>query len=87
MFFFFSPFSRAINSLGEERAYLIAFRTLSSICARMVLSVSSSSWCLGRTVACDSGTPWSFLLPLIFHFIITGASSSGNLSYASKKKR
>ena len=28
------------------------------------LSVSSSPWCLGRAVACDCGTPWTFLLPL-----------------------
>ena len=40
---FFSPFGIAITSLGEERAYLSVFRT---ICACLVLSVSSSSWCL-----------------------------------------
>ena len=28
----------------------------------MVLSVSSSSWCLGRAAVCDCGTPWTFLL-------------------------
>ena len=27
------------------------------------LSVSSSSWCLGRAAVCDCGTPWTFLLP------------------------
>ena len=27
------------------------------------MSVSSSSWCLGRAASCDCGTPWSFLLP------------------------
>ena len=31
--------------------------------AWLVLSVSSSSWCLGRAVVCDCGTPWTFLLP------------------------
>ena len=34
-----------------------------SICACLVLSVSSSSWCLRRAAACDCGTPWTFLLP------------------------
>ena len=58
---FFSPFSIAITSLGEERANLSAFRT---ICACLDLSVSSSSWGLGRAVFCDCGTPWTFLLPL-----------------------
>ena len=32
----------------------------------MVLSVSSSSWCLGRFVVCDCGTPWTFLFPFCF---------------------
>ena len=40
---FFSPFSIAIASLGEERANLSAFRTFFSNCACLVLSVSSSS--------------------------------------------
>ena len=43
----FGSFCIAITSLGEERANLSAFRTFSfSICACLVLSVSSSSWCL-----------------------------------------
>ena len=29
----------------------------------MGLSVSSSSWGLGRAAVCDCGTPWTFLLP------------------------
>ena len=40
-----------------------------SICACLVLSVSSSSWCLGRAAACDCGTPWTFLLPFMLCFI------------------
>ena len=35
----------------------------------LVLSVSSSSWCLGRAVPCDCGTPWTFLLPFLQIFI------------------
>ena len=30
-----------------------------------VLSVSSSSWCLGWAAVCDCGTPWAFLLPFL----------------------
>ena len=57
---FFSPFSIAITSLGEERAnYLNAF---CSVCACLDLSVSSSSWGLGGAAVCDCGTPWTFLL-------------------------
>ena len=59
VFVFFSPFSIAITSLGEDRTNLSA-----SICACLVLSVSSSSWCLGRAAVCDCGTPWTFLLSL-----------------------
>ena len=55
---FFSPFSIAFTSLGEERANLSAFCTF----VRFVL-VSSSSWFLGSAVVCDFGTPWTFLLP------------------------
>ena len=32
----------------------------------LVLSVSSSSWCLGRAAVCNCGTPWTFLLPFLF---------------------
>ena len=66
---FFSSFSIEITSLGEERANLSAFRTfvrfsyVCSICACLVLSVSSSSWCLGRGAVCDCGTPWTFSNP------------------------
>ena len=56
----FSPFSIAITSLGEERANLSAF---SLPCLN--LSVSPSSWGLGRAVVCDCGTPWTFLLPFL----------------------
>ena len=64
---FFSPFSIAITSLGEERAYLSAFCTFVRF-ARLVLSISSSSWCLGRAAVYDCGTPWTFLLSNFFFF-------------------
>ena len=60
---FFSPFSFAITSLGEERANLSCFSYVCSICACLDLSVSSSFWGLGRAAVCDCGIPWTFLLP------------------------
>ena len=42
------------------------FSYVCSICACLVLSVSTSFWCLGRAAACDCGTPWTFLLPFFF---------------------
>ena len=37
-----------------------------SICTCLVLSVSTSSWCLRRAAVCDCGTPWTFLLPFLY---------------------
>ena len=62
---FFSPFSIAITSLGEKRASLGVFVFLFDL-RLFGLSVSSSSWCLGRVAAYDCGTPWTFLLPFFF---------------------
>ena len=47
--------------LGKRELILVLF--VRSICACLDLSVSSSSWCLGRAAVCDCGTPWTFLLP------------------------
>ena len=61
---FFSPFSIAITSLGEERANLSAFHTF----VRFVLvwicrfPLPLGVWEL-RAAVCDCGTPWTFLLP------------------------
>ena len=62
---FFSPFSIAITSLGEERAYLSAFlpvvqSVLVWIC-RFPLPRG-----LRRAAVCGCGTPWTFLLPFFF---------------------
>ena len=56
---FFSPFSIAITSHGEERANLSAFRTF----FRFVLV-----WIcrFPLAVVCDCCTPWTFLLPFFF---------------------
>ena len=60
---FFSPFSIAITSFGEERAGLYASRAfVCLICSRYVLSLYSSSLCQGFAADCDRGTPWIFLL-------------------------
>ena len=56
---FFSSFSIAITPLGEERITQ-CFSYVCSICVCLVLSVSSSSFCLGWAAACDCGTPWIF---------------------------
>ena len=63
--FFFNPFSIAFTSLGEERANLSAFRTFDRFVLVLDLSVTSSSWCLGRAAVC--GTPWTFLLPFFVY--------------------
>ena len=69
LFLFFSPFSIAITSLGEEKANLSAFR---SICACLDLSVPFSFWCLGRAAIYDCGTPWTLLLPFFAASTPTG---------------
>ena len=47
--------------LGKRELVLVFFvRLFDSAC--LVLSVSSSSWCLGRAAVCDYGNPWTFLL-------------------------
>ena len=58
----FSPFNTVITSLGEARAGLGAFQCVCSICACLVLSVSSSSWCLGWAAVCDYSLDFSLTL-------------------------
>ena len=53
-----------LPGLGKRELILVLLY-VSSICACLVLSVSSSSWCLGRAAVCDCGTPWTCLLPFI----------------------
>ena len=54
--------------LGKRELILVLFLYVCSICASFVLSVSSSSRCLGRAAVCDCGTSWTFLLPFFFFF-------------------
>ena len=49
--------------LGKRELILMLFvRLFGLCCACLDLSVSSSSWGLGRAAVCDCGTPWTFLL-------------------------
>ena len=59
--------------LGKRELILVLF-VRCSVCACLDLSVSSSSWGLGRAAVCDCGTPWTFLLPFF---------SNGSLSHLS----
>ena len=60
----FYPFHKRLQvNFGED--WTSCFREedvlIQSDC--LDLSVSSSSWGLGRAAVCDCGTPWTFLLP------------------------
>ena len=50
----------------EKLSLQYAIRLVCSVCACLDLSVSSSSWGLGRAAVCDCGTPWTFILPFFF---------------------
>ena len=77
---FLCPFSISITSLGEERANLSAFPTFVRF---VVLSISSSSWCLGRAAICDCGIPWTFLLPFFIFYI----KCKNYYKHVNKKKK
>ena len=60
---FFSPFSIAITSLGEDRANLSAFHTF----VRFVLVwICRFPLPLGVWEGLDCGTPWTFLLSFYY---------------------
>ena len=60
LFLYFSVLlALRLPRLGKRELILV----LCSICACLDLSVSSSSWCLGRAVVCDCGTPGLFSYP------------------------
>ena len=66
---FFSPFSIAITSLGEERAHLSAFRTFVRFVLVWICRFPLPLWVWeglrGRAAVCDCGSPWTFLLPFL----------------------
>ena len=45
----------------------MCFSYVCSVCACLDLSVSSSSWGLGRAAVCDCGTSWTFPLPFFYN--------------------
>ena len=54
--------------LGKRELFL-GFSYVCSVFACLDLSLSSSSWVLGRAAVCDCGTPWTFLLPFFYVII------------------
>ena len=65
---FYSPFSIAITSLGEERANLSAFRTFVRFVLVWICRFPLLLGGLGRAAVCDCGTPWTFLLPFFLEY-------------------
>ena len=51
-----------LSRLGKKELILVLFVHLLDLRLFSFVSVSSSSWCLGRAAVCDCGTPWTFLL-------------------------
>ena len=73
--------------LGKRELILVLFIRC-SVCACLDLSVSSSSWSLGRAAVCDCGTPWTFLLAffldlpvLVLFFVALWFILRGDLLY------
>ena len=64
--------------LGKRELILVLFYVC-SICACLVLSVFSSSWCLGGAAVCNCGTPWTY-------FLLSPHSSSEPLIFFKKTK-
>ena len=52
--------------LGKRKLILVLFVRLFDF-ACLVLSVSSSSWCLGRAAVCDCGSSW--VISLLYYLI------------------
>ena len=55
------PIALRLPRFGKREPILVLFVRLFDF-DLLVLSVSSSSWCLGRAAVCDCSTPWTFLL-------------------------
>ena len=61
-----------------KRELILVLSYVCSVCACLDLSVSSSSWRLGRAAVCDCGTPWTFLLPF---FISSSKTMKKDICY------
>ena len=57
-----------------KRELILVLSDVCSIYACLVLSVFSSSWCLGRAAVCDCGTRWTFLLSLSLTIVFKSTS-------------
>ena len=79
LFSCFSVLLRLRLRFGKIELILALFVRL-SICACLVLSVSSSSWCLGRAAVCDCGTPWTFLLPFFGQLYLISSYKISNIT-------
>ena len=66
---FFSPFSTAITSLGEERANLSVFRTFARF-ALVWFCLFPLPFGVWEGAVCDCGTPWTFLLPFCLRLLM-----------------
>ena len=64
--------------LGKRELILVLFVCLFGLWC-LDLSVSSSSWGLGRAAVCYCGTPWTFLLPFLVCALILWRSDLGLL--------
>ena len=65
LFFCFSVLlALRLPRLGKRELILVLLYVC-SICACLVSSISSSSWCLGRAAVCNCGTPRTFLLSFL----------------------
>ena len=65
--------------LGKRELILVLFVRLIELCL-FDLSVSSSSWCLGRAAVCDCGTLWTFLLPFFSSYSLLKKKSRRQMS-------
>ena len=66
LFLYFSVLlALRLPRFGKRELILVLFVCLFDLrLFGLVLSVSSSSWCLRRAAVCYCGTPWTFLLPV-----------------------
>ena len=89
LFWCFSvPLALRLPRFGKRELIFVLFVQMLYICL-LVLSVSSSSWCLERAAVCDCGTPWTSLLPFFgvvcFRYFKTHAMSwHTRMSYVSR---
>ena len=72
--------------LGKRELILVLFVRLFDLCL-FDLSVSSSSWCLGRAAVCDCGTPWTFLLPFLYEKNISDDTQSRSIAFPRHQKK